>query len=337
MKYVGMQTQISRNNRMRMLLLLLFPLIILGTVWVFLALVNYLSNGYVDPTTGYTVNELNADVVNYYFLSCLPWVLGGVAVWFVIAYFGNTAMIKAATGARSLSRKENPRVYNIVENLCMTCGMDMPKINVIDDPQLNAFASGINKSTYTVTVTTGLLNLLNDEELAGVIAHELTHIRNRDTRLLITSIIFVGIISTIMNMVIQMMYHAMWFGGGSRRSSDEDNKGNGVSMIVILLVGLVCSAVAYFFTMLTRFAISRKREFMADAGGAELCGNPLALASALRKISGDPGLGQVEREDIAQLYIIHPQALSQGMMNFTASLFSTHPDTKERIRILEQF
>ena len=108
-------------------------------------------------------------------------------------------------------------------------------------------------------------------------------------------------------------------------------------MIVILLVGLVCSAVAYFFTMLTRFAISRKREFMADAGGAELCGNPLALASALRKISGDPGLGHVEREDIAQLYIIHPQAFSQGMMNFASSLFSTHPDTKERIRILEQF
>ena len=336
MKYVGMQTQISRNNRMSMLLLLMFPLIILGTIWVFLALVNYLGNGYVDPNTGYTVNQLDADTVNHYFLSCLPWTLGGVALWFVIAYFGNTTMIKAATGARSLSRKENPRVYNIVENLCMTCGMDMPKINVIDDPQLNAFASGINKATYTVTVTTGLLNLLNDDELAGVIAHELTHIRNHDTRLLITSIIFVGIISTIMNMVIQMMYHAMWFGGGSRRS-DEDNKGNGVSMIVILLVGLVCSAVAYFFTMLTRFAISRKREFMADAGGAELCGNPLALASALRKISGDPGLGHVEREDIAQLYIIHPQAFSQGMMNFASSLFSTHPDTKERIRILEQF
>lgn len=336
MKYVGMQTQISRNNRMSMLLLLMFPLIILGTIWVFLALVNYLGNGYVDPNTGYTVNQLDADTVNHYFLSCLPWTLGGVALWFVIAYFGNTAMIKAATGARSLSRRENPRVYNIVENLCMTCGMEMPKINVIDDPQLNAFASGINKSTYTVTVTTGLLDLLNDEELAGVIAHELTHIRNRDTRLLITSIIFVGIISTIMNMVIQMMYHAMWFGGGSRRS-DDDNKGNGVSMIVILLVGLVCSAVAYFFTMLTRFAISRKREFMADAGGAELCGNPLALASALRKISGDPGLGKVEREDIAQLYIIHPHALSQGMMNFASSLFSTHPDTKERIRILEQF
>ena len=321
---------------MSALLLLMFPLIILGTIWVFLALVNYLSNGYVDPNTGYTVNQLDADTVNYYFLSCLPWVLGGVALWFVIAYFGNTTMIKAATGARSLSRKENPRVYNIVENLCMTCGMDMPKINVIDDPQLNAFASGINKATYTVTVTTGLLNLLNDDELAGVIAHELTHIRNHDTRLLITSIIFVGIISTIMNMVIQMMYHAMWFGGSSRRS-DEDNKGNGMSMIVILLAGLVCSAVAYFFTMLTRFAISRKREFMADAGGAELCGNPLALASALRKISGDPGLGHVEREDIAQLYIIHPQAFSQGMMNFASSLFSTHPDTKERIRILEQF
>ena len=198
MKYVGMQAQISRNNRMSALLLLMFPLIILGTIWVFLALVNYLSNGYVDPNTGYTVNQLDADTVNYYFLSCLPWVLGGVALWFVIAYFGNTTMIKAATGARSLSRKENPRVYNIVENLTMACGMPMPKVNVIDDPQLNAFASGIDERSYTVTVTTGICDRLNDAELAGVIGHELTHIRNRDTRLLIVSIIFVGILSTAM-------------------------------------------------------------------------------------------------------------------------------------------
>lgn len=333
MKYVGMQTQIRRNNRMSVLLLLLFPAIILGTVWVFLALVNYFGTYYYDAY-GNMVNVFEPDVVNGYFLGTVPWVVAGVGLWFVIAYFGNASMIKQATGARTLERRDNPRVYNIVENLCMSCGMDMPKINVINDPQLNAFASGIDRGSYTVTVTTGLLQLLDDDELAGVIAHELTHIRNRDTRLLVVSIIFVGIISAIMSLTVQMMYNVMWFGGGRRR---DDERGNGLSMLVILLIGVVCSAVAYFFTLLTRFAISRKREYMADAGGAELCGNPLALASALRKISGDPGLGGVGREDIAQMYIIHPQNFSQGVMSFANSLFSTHPSTESRIRILEQF
>lgn len=319
---------------MSMVLLLMFPAILLGMVWVFFALINYFGN-YTYDEYGYMVNSLDADYVNSQFIATVPYVIVGVGVWFAIAYFANTSMIKHATGARSLSRKENPRVYNIVENLCMTCGMDMPKINVIDDPQLNAFASGINKASYTVTVTTGLLNLLDDDELAGVLGHELTHIRNHDTRLLITSIVFVGIVSAIMSLVVRMMYHTIVFGGGNRRSNNE--KGGGVSVIVVLLVGLICTAIAYLFTLLTRFAISRKREYMADAGGAELCGNPLALASALRKISGDPGLGSVDREDIAQLYIIHPSKFADGVMGFFNSMFSTHPDTADRIRILEQF
>jgi len=334
MKYVGMMTQIRRNNTRTMLLLVMFPVIILGMVWVFLALLNYFGNGYYDQY-GNVVHQLDAQTVNYYFMNAMPWVVGGVGVWFLIAYFSNAAMVKAATGARTLTRRENPRVYNIVENLCMTCNMDMPKINVVDDPQLNAFASGIDKKSYTVTVTTGLLSLLDDDELAGVLGHELTHIRNHDTRLLITSIVFVGIVSTVMSMVIQTMYNMMWFGGGRRDRDDE--KGNGLSVIVVLLIGAICCAVAYLFTLLTRFAISRKREYMADAGGAELCGNPLALASALRKISGDPGLQNVKRDDVAQLFIIHPQHFAPGMMSFFSSLFSTHPDTKKRIEILEQF
>lgn len=334
MRYVGMLTQIRRNNMMSIVLLIMFPVIILATVWVFLALLNYFGNGYYNQY-GEMVYQLDAATVNAYFLSAVPWVVGGVGLWFLIAYFSNASMVRMATGARPLERRENPRVYNIVENLCMTCNMDMPKINVVDDPQLNAFASGIDKGSYTVTVTTGILDVLNDDELAGVIGHELTHIRNHDTRLLITSIVFVGIISTIMSMVVQMMYHTAFWGGGNRRSDDE--RGNGLSVIVVLFVGLICCAVAYFFTMITRFAISRKREYMADAGGAELCGNPLALASALRKISAQPGLGGVSREDVAQLFIVHPSSLASGVMGFMNSLFSTHPDTAKRIAILEQF
>ena len=337
MRYVGMHTQIRRNNMLTTMLLLLFPVIILGMVWVFLALVNYFGNGHYDQY-GNIVRHLDAATVNYYFLNAVPWVVAGVGVWFAIAYFSNTAMVRAATGARPITRKENPRIYNIVENLCIACNMDMPKVNVVDDPQLNAFASGIDKKSYTVTLTTGIINRLNDDELAGVIGHELTHIRNHDTRLLITSIIFVGIVSTIMSLVVQMMYNSIWFGGMHRRYDEgEDNRSNGISMIAVFVIGALCCAVAYLFTLLTRFAISRKREYMADAGGAELCGNPLALASALRKISGAPGLDNVRRDDIAQLFIIHPQHFAPGLTSFFSSLFSTHPDTRKRIEILEQF
>ena len=333
MRYVGIQSQISRNNMKSMLLLIAFPLILLGMTWVFLAIINYFSTGYYDQA-GYFVNQLDADSVNWTFSKVVPFIIGGVAIWFCIAYFSNTKMIQRATGAQPLMRRENPRVYNIVENLCMACGMDMPKVNVIDDPMLNAFASGIDKNSYTVTVTTGLLDRLNDRELAGVIGHELTHIRNRDTRLLITSVIFVGIISTVLTLVVRMMYNRMWFGafGGNR-----NDRGNGLSTIAIMGIGALCAGIAYLFVSLTRFAISRKREFMADAGGAELCGDPLALASALRKISDNPGLGDVERDDIAQMYIIHPKKMTQGLMQFVSGLFATHPSTEERIRILEQF
>ena len=334
MRYVGMQTQIRRNNTLSILLLLMFPTIILGMVWVFLAALNYFGNGYPDEY-GEMVYQLDISTVNYYFVTAIPWVVAGVLIWFIIAYLGNVAMVQQATGARPVTRKENPRLYNIVENLCMTCNMDMPKINVVDDPQLNAFASGINAKSYTVTVTTGLMELLDDDELAGVLGHELTHIRNHDTKLLITSIIFVGIISTIMSVVVRMMYETLWYGGGRRRSNSKE--GGGLSLLVILLIGVVCCAVAYIFTLLTRFAISRKREYMADAGGAELCGNPLALASALRKISHNPGLDNVKRADVAQLFIIQPDEMKQGLMSFMDSLFSTHPDTEKRIAILEQF
>ncbi len=329
-----MHTQIRRNNIMSIVLLLMFPLIMLVMIWIFLALLNYFGNGYYDQY-GNVVHEMDLATINYYFIQAVPWVVIGVGVWFAIAYFANTSMIRNAVGAQPLTRKENPRIYNIVENLCMSCGMDMPMINVVNDPQLNAFASGIDKKSYTVTVTTGLMNRLNDEELAGVLGHELTHIRNHDTRLLITSIIFVGIISTIMSMVMRTMNNVMVFG---RYSSDSrDGRGTGLSLILILVIGIICSIIAYVFTLLTRFAISRKREYMADAGGAELCGNPLALASALRKISADPGLGDVGRDDIAQMYIIHPGSAVKGIMSFINSLFATHPSTESRIRILEQF
>ena len=334
MRYVGLQTQITRNNQLSILLLIAFPCILMAMLWVFLAALNYFGNGTYNQY-GEVQHFMEPEVVNMSFTQAAPWLVGGVGVWFTIAYFCNTSMVKRATGARSLERRENPRVYNIVENLTLVCGMDMPKINIIDDPQLNAFASGIDKNSYTVTVTTGLLDLLDDEELAGVIGHELTHIRNRDTRLLITSIVFVGILATLSSLVWNMFQRNLLWGSLSNRNRNEKN--NGLGIVAILGIAALICFVGYFFTMVTRFAISRKREYMAHAGGAELCGNPLALASALRKISGNPGLQNVKRDDVAQLFIIHPQSFAEGISSFFSGLFATHPDTAKRIAILEQF
>lgn len=332
MKYIGIQSQINKNNRNSILLLLSFPCIILGLVWLFFALYESFSS---SPYDNYNM----MDRINSSFLGTAPFIIIGVGIWFAIAYFFNTSMIQKATGARPLTRMENPRIYNIVENLCMTCGMDMPKINVVDDPQLNAYASGINKDTYTVTVTTGICDRLTDEELAGVIGHELTHIRNNDTKVLITSIVFVGIVSASLNILVNNVTRIFYYSSGNNRRSNIKGEGNsGAGIMIAIVIAIICTAIAYLFTTLTRFAISRKREFMADAGGAELCGNPLALASALRKISGDPGLDNVSRSDVAQLFICKPDELKEGFLEKSFStLFSTHPDTKERIRILEQF
>ena len=314
-----------------MLLLMLFPIIVIALVALFCYALAYiqLDGDYYSDTVR---NQLGTQ----YFAGAAPLAVIIVAIWFVIAYFLNTSMIRHATNARPLERRENPRVYNIVENLTMSCGMPMPQVNVINSNELNAFASGIDNKTYTVTVTTGLCNMLTDEELAGVIAHELTHIRNRDTRLLIISIVFVGIMSTIMGLALRTMWYTFLFGGGSGRSR-ENKKENGGGAIVVMLLAVVLAAIGYFFTMLTRFAISRKREYMADAGGAEMCGNPRALASALRKISNNPYTVQNGREDVEQLFIIHPQALTgEGIGSWFNNLFSTHPSTESRIKFLEQ-
>ena len=333
MQYVGIHTQQVRNNFKSLLLLILFPCIILVIVYAFVAFMNMqeVYDGY-----GSSSYSFDAMATNEAFLMALPWVIGIVGIWFLISYFSNASMVRSATGAKPLERRENPRIYNIVENLTMTCGMPMPKINVIDDPQLNAFASGIDEKSYTVTVTTGICDRLNDDELAGVIGHELTHIRNKDTRLLIISIIFVGIMSTALSLAVRMLWNTFIYGGGNRRTS-RDGKNGGAAVIAVILVAIALAAIGYFFTLLTRFAISRKREYMADAGGAELCGNPLALASALRKISSDPGLGRVDREDVAQLFIVKPHSFKSEFTNMMSKLFSTHPSIESRIAYLEQF
>ena len=205
--------------------------------------------------------------------------------------------------------------------------MKTPKITIIDDKSLNAFASGINDRTYTVTLSRGIIQKLNDEELEAVIAHELTHIRNRDVRLLIVSIVFVGIFSMLAQITFYTITH----------TRIRSNGKNGGGVILIMLIALVIAAVGFFFASLMRFAISRKREYMADAGSAEMTKNPLALASALRKISDDPNIEAVKRGDVAQLFIQNPGKQSESALSGFSGLFATHPPIEKRISILEQF
>ena len=347
MKYVGIQTQIWRNNRNSVILLCMFPVILLGMVLLAIMTLDFIGwfcwDGVCPP--GPQAATFHWDIIWYYFKDAMPFTLSMTGLWFIIAYCANTSIIRHITHAKPVERKDNLRVYNIVENLCIAGGIEMPQINIVEDSNLNAYASGIDIPSFTITLTTGLIEKLNDAELSAVVGHELTHIKNRDTRLMVVCIVFVGIFAAIQSMSMRMLGALL---RGSRRSSSRrNNKGGGGAIILeimILLIALIIwSSIGYFFSFMTRLAISRKREYVADAGAAELCGDPLALASALKKISEAPGLASVQRSDVAQLYIIHPDEEFDNNMKLSGwvakanIMFCTHPDTPERIRILEQF
>ena len=305
MQYVGIQTQQSRNNFRSLLLLCLFPCLVMGLLFAFCYLLHLLAMN----DDGLTQAEI------------LKYSTG------MFIHFANTSIINSATGSEPLSRMENKRVYNLVENLCMSQGMKMPKINIINDDSLNAFASGINERTYTISLSRGIIDKLDDSELEAVIAHELSHIRNKDVRLMIVSIVFVGIFA----MLAQIAMRSVYYSSMSRRRDEKNN-----TAIIIVLV-MIVAAIGYFFSMLMRFAISRKREYLADAGAAEMTKNPLALASALRKISADPDIEAVKREDVAQLFIQHPGQQAKSALSGLSGLFATHPPIEKRIQVLEQF
>mgnify|MGYP000880316335 FL=1 len=275
MQYLGIRQQIARNNTKSILFLLAFPLLILVGAYVVL----------------YILSDQDIERTNAQFLSIIPMVLIGVAIWFFISYFFHTQMIQSATHSRPLERRENMRVYNLTENLCMSVGMTMPKLYIIESDALNAFASGINEKTFAVTLTRGIINTLNDEELEGVIAHELTHIRNRDVRLLIVTIVFVGIFATIADFAFRMLLN------GSMSSSRNRKNDKGGGALVLLIILLVAGAI-YFLSILFKLALSRSREYMADAGAVELTRNSLALASALKKISGHSTIREVQNDEV---------------------------------------
>jgi heat shock protein HtpX len=248
-----------------------------------------------------------------------PWATLGTLVWIAIAYKFHQSMIDAVTGARDVTRQEEPRLYNLLENLCISRGITMPTLKIMDTDALNAFATGMNDKQYSVTVTSALLAHLDDAEL--------THIRNGDVRMMVVAVIIAGVIGFVAELLFRMWFNTGISFGGGRSSRDED-RGKGGNMVAILIaVGLV--AVAWLLSVVIRFALSRQREYLADAGSVELTKNPDAMISALRKIEGRGEL-QGATSAVMEMCVDNPRS------EF-ADVFDTHPSVDKRIEALIKF
>ncbi|KAA5804845.1 M48 family metallopeptidase [Alkalicaulis satelles] len=311
----GLRTHIWNNNLKSIALMAGFPVLLLALTYAGALLIIAYS---VDaPSSAEFLLAWDWTV------AAIPWAIGAAAIWFVIAWLGYQKMIDAATGAREVTRTAEPRLYNLLENLCISRGITMPSLRIIETQALNAYASGLSDRQAAVTVTRGLMDSLNDEELEAVLAHELTHIRNRDVRLLVISVIFVGIISFLGQIFARgMLRGSLMRAGGARR-------GGGGNAGALILVALAIVALAYVLALVIRFAMSRKREFMADAGAVELTRNPDAMISALRKISGRSAIDDAP-EEVRQMFLDNDTASFAG-------LFTTHPPIPRRIAALQAY
>lgn len=309
---VGLKTHIWNNNLKSLALLAGFPVLLLILAYALSVLLRAYSTG---------GERLDQDLIAaaQALPGLVPWVTLGAGVWFVIAWFSHQAMIDAATGAKPVSRKDAPELYNLLENLCISRGVTMPRLKIIETSAMNAYASGLTEKQYTITVTRGLLARLEREEVEAVLAHELTHILNRDVRLLVVSVIFVGIIS----MVVEILFRGMLHGGARRAGGARRGKsGNAGALIAIAIAAM---ALAWLLAVVIRFAISRKREYMADAGAVELTKNPDAMIAALDKISIDHEVDAPP--EVRQMFLYDRQT---GL----AGWFATHPPMEKRIEAL---
>jgi heat shock protein HtpX len=257
-------------------------------------------------------------------ISAAPLATLGTALWVVIAYFFHQSMIDAVTGAREVTRTEQPRLYNLLENLCISRGITMPKLKVMDSDALNAFATGMNAKQYSITITSALLGRLDDAEVESVLGHELTHIRNGDVRMMVVAVIIAGVVSFVAELVFRL-----WFYNGFsfRRSSSDDRRGGGAAIAILIAVALL--VLAYVLSFMIRLALSRSREFLADAGSVELTKNPDAMISALRKIEGRGELPGATSA-VMEMCIDNPR---EGF----GELFDTHPSVESRVAALIKF
>jgi len=259
------------------------------------------------------------------FVKALPFATIGAFIWIAIAYKFHQKMIDAVTGAQPVTRQEEPRLYNLLENLCISRGITMPTLRIADDDALNAFATGLNQKQYSITVTRGLINALNDQAIEAVLGHELTHIRNGDVRMLVIAVVIAGAISFFGELVFRIFFQNVMWGGGRRSSSDGRKGGAGLAIIIAIAIIVV----VWILSIVIRFALSRQREYLADAGSVELTKNPDAMISALRKIEGRgeiPGANSA----VMEMCIDNPRV---GFSN----VFDTHPPVEARVEALVKF
>lgn len=243
----------------------------------------------------------------------------------LVSYYQGDKIALAVAGARPVSSTDNPYVYRLVENLCITAGIPMPKVYLIPDPALNAFATGRDPKHASIALTTGIVEALENEELEGVIAHELSHVKNYDIRLATVVIICVGIVALIADITTRSLF---W--GRGRRGSG----GRGNATAILALIGIILAIFAPIFARLIQFAVSRKREFLADASGALLTRYPEGLARALEKIAANATPLQRVNHATAHLYLANP--FGSRAVRGLGKLFSTHPPIEERVRRLRQ-
>jgi heat shock protein HtpX len=304
-----------RSNRTRSAILIvgLFFLVYL-LVFAFTLAINGLMIGDqgIDAILSETV---------WQFLWLFPFATLATALWALAGYRFHQWMIDRSTGARDVTRDEEPDLYNLLENLCISRGIPMPKLQVIETDVMNAYASGMNDRQYRIAVTRGLMQALDRDELEAVLAHELTHIRNGDVRLMVVAVVIAGIITLVGEMFFRSLRHMRL----PASSSGGNRKGGGGGLIAILLA-LVIIAIAWFLSLVIRFALSRSREYLADAGSVELTKNPDAMIRALRKIEGKSEMPNVP-SGIMEMCI-------DNKRNTFADLFATHPSIEKRVEKL---
>lgn len=240
------------------------------------------------------------------------------------SYWFSHKIVLSMTGAKEVKREEHRDLWNVVENLSITAGLPMPKLYIINDPVPNAFATGRDKKHAVVAVTTGLLERLDRTELEGVIAHELSHIGNKDMLVSTLVVVLVGFITLLSDMFLR----AQMFGG-----RDNDRSGGGQVQLVLMVVGVLLMILSPIIATLIQLSISRKREFLADASGALLTRYPEGLASALEKISASGGKMQKANHATAHLFISNPFG-KEGKSNWFTNLWATHPPVEERVKRL---
>jgi heat shock protein HtpX len=291
-----MYNQIDSNKRSSMFLIVIFFAVLLGVGYFF----DYFYGSQDVPYIG------------------LILALAFSLIMTTFSYFKGDKVALAATGAKPITKAENAYVYNMMENLCITAGMQMPKLYVIQDPAINAFATGRNPEHASVAVTTGAIEKLENEELEGVLAHELSHVKNYDIRFMMLVAVLVGSIAILADIFLRMSF----FGRGNNKKGGHP---------AILIIGLVFIVISPIIAQLIKFSISRKREYLADASGALITRYPAGLANALEKISRDNQPMQKASKATAHLFISNP---FKGKK--VKHIFSTHPPVEDRIKKLRQ-